>query len=419
MPASIAEPPVRSDIAPPSTSGPIAIAARLDSVDLLRGIIMVIMSLDHIREYLTWVPFAPENLARTWPALFFTRWITHFCAPLFFFLAGTGAWLAASRGRSGSQLSHFLWTRGLWLVIVEFTIVDFAFTFAPGFIIGSVIVALGLCMIILAGVVRMPLRFVAAFGVGMIFLHNLLDRIQPQQFGKLAWLWTLLHAPGLIPIAPQRGMYLALYVLIPWMGVMAAGYAFGALYSMDTDRRRRWMIAIGTAAVVLFVVLRATNIYGNPPQGPFPGTGPFKPQSTAIMTLVAFLNAAKYPPSLQFLLMTLGPGILALAAFERVRTATSAAARALVVFGRVPLFYFVLHILTAHVLAIGFGLIYHQPITRLLSQRYVLTPPEVGYGHGLPFIYAVWIAMNVALYFPCRWYAEYKRAHRKWWLSYL
>jgi uncharacterized membrane protein len=414
-----AEIPVRAGVGTPPPGGPVAIAARLDSVDLLRGIIMVVMSLDHLREYLTWVPFTPENLARTWPALFFTRWITHFCAPLFFFLAGTGAYLARSRGRSGAQLSHFLWTRGLWLVVVEFTIVDFVFTFSPGWIVGSVIVALGLCMVLMAGIVRLPLKWVAAFGLAMIFLHNLLDGIKPQVFGKFAWLWTLLHSPGLIPIDPKRSMYLAVYVLVPWVGVMAAGYALGALYSLPSDRRRRIMLGIGAAATVLFVILRATNIYGNPSATASPGSGPFTPQATAVMTLVAFLNVAKYPPSLQFLLMTLGPGVLALAAFDRVRTATNRVARVLVVFGRVPLFYFVLHVLVAHLLAIGFGVVFHQPIGRLLSERYLLSPPEPGYGHGLAFIYAVWMAMNVGLYFPCRWYAEYKRSHRQWWLSYV
>jgi uncharacterized membrane protein len=228
-----------------------------------------------------------------------------------------------------------------------------------------------------------------------------------------------LHSPGLIPIDPKRSMYLAVYVLVPWVGVMAAGYALGALYSLPSDRRRRIMLGIGAAATVLFVILRATNIYGNPSATASPGSGPFTPQATAVMTLVAFLNVAKYPPSLQFLLMTLGPGVLALAAFDRVRTATNRVARVLVVFGRVPLFYFVLHVLVAHLLAIGFGVVFHQPIGRLLSERYLLSPPEPGYGHGLAFIYAVWMAMNVGLYFPCRWYAEYKRSHRQWWLSYV
>ena len=161
--ATIAENPVRPISGRPPTGGPIAIASRLDSVDLLRGIIMVVMSLDHLREYLQWMAFPPESLAQTWPALFFTRWITHFCAPLFFFLAGTGAYMARSRGRSDSQLSHFLWTRGLWLVAVEFVVVDYGFTFQPGFVIGGVLWALGWSMVVMAGLVRFPVRWLGVF----------------------------------------------------------------------------------------------------------------------------------------------------------------------------------------------------------------------------------------------------------------
>jgi uncharacterized membrane protein len=419
MSTASAEIPVRSGAGTPPTGGPIAIASRLDSVDLLRGIIMVVMSLDHLREYLTYLAFTPENLSRTWPALFFTRWITHFCAPLFFFLAGTGAYLARSRGRSGAQLSHFLWTRGLWLVVVEFTLVDFGFTFNPGFVFAGVLWALGWSMVLMAGLVRLRLRWVATIGLAMIFLHNLVDGIQPKDFGKLAWLWSLLHAPGLIPIAPQKSLFIVVYSLVPWLGVMAAGYAFGALLALAPERRRRAMWMIASAAIVLFVILRATNVYGNPSQTPFPGAGPFAPQSTTALTIVSFLNVEKYPPSLQFLLMTLGPGILALAAFDRVHAATNAAARALVVFGRVPFFYYVLHIYTAHLLTIAFALIYHQPVKRIFNGGFMVSPPQPGYGHGLAFIYAVWIGMNVALYFPCRWFAEYKRTHRQWWLGYL
>ena len=413
-----AEIPVREGMGAPPTGGPVAIAPRLDSVDLLRGIIMVVMSLDHLREYLQWMAFPPELLGRTWPALFFTRWITHFCAPLFFFLGGTGSYLARTRGRSSAQLSHFLWTRGLWLVAVEFVVVDFGFTFQPGFVLGGVLWALGWSMVMMAVLVRLPVRWLAVFGLATIFLHNLMDPIQPKAFGKLGWLWQVLHVPGLIPIAPQRGMFLSLYVLIPWVGVMAAGYCFGALLRLEPQRRRRAMWTIGTAATVLFVVLRATNFYGNPAVG-FPGSGKFVPQASMAMTVVAFLNVLKYPPSLQFLLMTLGPGILALAAFDRIRTATSRVARALVVFGRVPLFYYVLHIYTAHLLTIAIALIYRQPVHRIFNGNYILFPPEPGYGHGLVFIYVVWIAMNIGLYFPCRWYAEYKRTHRQWWLSYV
>jgi uncharacterized membrane protein len=395
-----------------------SVASRIESVDLLRGIIMVIMSLDHLREFLTYLTFPPENLAQTWPALFFTRWITHFCAPLFFFLAGTGAYLRLTRGRSIAEVSRFLWTRGLWLVLLEMTVLGFGWTFRPFFFAG-VIWALGFCMVITAVVVRFPIRWVAAFGVAMICLHNLLDGIQVSAFGSFGWLWTILHAPGFIPIAPQRGLLLVLYVLVPWMGVMAAGYAFGAILRLPPDRRRRITFVIGIVAVASFVVLRATNIYGNPVNTPFPGAGPFVAQHSAMMTLGAFLNVEKYPPSLQFLLMTLGPGLLALAAFDRVRTNRNAVARAFTVFGRVPLFYYVIHIYTAHLIAIVVALAFGQPVGRILNGGFLLTPPEPGYGHHLAFIYLVWMLMNVVLYFPCRWFAEYKRTHRQWWLSYV
>jgi uncharacterized membrane protein len=396
----------------------LAFGDRIYSVDLLRGIIMVIMSLDHLREFLTYIPFTPENLSRTWPALFFTRWITHFCAPLFFFLAGTGAYLRRTRGRSGTELSRFLWTRGLWLVILEMTVMGFGWTFRPWFFAG-VIWALGICMILMAGLVRLPLKVIAVFGVGTIFLHNLLDGISPQSFGKLAPLWSFIHAPGFLPVAPSRGMLIVLYVLIPWVGVMAAGYGLGTLFALDARRRRASLVGIGVVAIILFAILRATNAYGNPAQTPFPGGGPFVVQHSTMMSLLAFLNVEKYPPSLQFLLMTLGPGILALGVFDRLNAERNPVARAFVVFGRVPLFYYVIHVYTAHLIAIGVAIAFHQPYGNILKGGFMLGPPEPGYGHGLAFIYLVWGLMNVLLYFPCQWYAEYKRSHHQWWLSYL
>ncbi len=393
-------------------------APRLESVDLLRGIIIVIMSLDHLREYLTYLAFPPENLSLTWPGLFFTRWLTHFCAPLFFFLAGTGAYLAQKRGFDGPRISRFLWTRR--------TVADGPGNYRHRFRMGVSTICCSQRDLgsrpIHGGDGRRGSSAVAmgsAFGLGMIFLHNLLDRIQPKAFGKLGPLWMFLHSPGFIPIDPQRGILIVLYVLVPWVGVMAAGFAFGALLQLPAVKRRRLMAVIGLAAIVLFAVLRATNIYGNPTNTPFPGAGPFVPQHSAAMRLVAFLNVEKYPPSLQFLLMTLGPGILALAAFDGIQSARHAIARVLIVFGRVPLFYYVIHIYAAHLIALAVALGFHQPTKRLLDGSYFVSPPEPGYGHHLPFIYLIWILLNVALYFPCRWYAEYKSTHRQWWLSYL
>ena len=396
--------------------------ARLDSVDLLRGVVMVLMALDHTRDFLTHMQFAPENMAHTWPALFFTRWVTHFCAPLFFFLAGTGAFLSTQRGRSTQQLSRFLWTRGLWLVAVELTIVDFAFSFHPLVRAGGVIWALGWCMVVMAAVVRLPLKWLAAGALVMIFGLDLLDGIRPQQFGSLHWIWTVLHAPGLAWTLPHEFPFYVSYVLVPWVGVMALGYAFGAILQQDATRRRRFMLTAGVAAVVLFVGLRATNVYGNPhvlfmsPRS----SADFHVQGTLAMTVVSFLNVEKYPPSLQFLLMTMGPGLLALALMDKYSgRLLDSAARPLVVIGRVPLFFYVVHLYAIHLAAIAIAIVFRQPFRWLLWGTFVNKRPSV-YGHDLPFIYLVWALICVGLYFPCRWFASVKRRRRNvWWLAYL
>ncbi len=396
---------------------------RLDSVDLLRGGIMVVMALDHTRDFLTHLRFPPERMAQTWPALFFMRWITHFCAPLFFFLAGTAAFLAMRRGRTPQQLSRFLWTRGLWLVFLELTIQSYIWAFDLRFHWGGVISALGLCMILLAALVRLPVQWVGAFGVAMIAGHNLLDGIKPQQLGSMGWLWTILHSPGILFwIVPKQVPFFVAYVLIPWVGVMAAGYALGAILTRPPEQRRRLLATIGAASVLLFCLLRATNVYGNPHRLLMDRTaGDFRVQPTAAMTVVSFLNTEKYPPSLQFLLMTLGPGLLALALFDRYNDRLmSSVVRPLVVFGRVPLFFYMVHILVVHLGAVGIALLFHQPAKWLLHGAIFLNPIPNGYGHNLPFIYLAWVTVCIALYFPCRWFANVKRQRRDvWWLSYL
>ncbi len=399
---------------------PSAIAPRLDAVDLLRGIIMVVMSLDHLRDFFTFVHFPPEDMQHTWPALFFTRWITHFCAPLFFFLAGTGAYLSATRGRSPQQIRYVLWTRGLWLVFLEMTVIGLGWTFVP-WTYGGVIWCLGWSMVLLSLVVRLPLRGVAAFGLILIFGHNLLDGIQLKDWHGFGWLWFIVHQPNFIPIAPKIGLFFVLYVLVPWVGVMAAGYAFGAILQTEAARRRRTMLMIGLTAVALFIALRATNSYGqsSDPSIAFASLPHFAPQATLGMTVVAFLNVQKYPPALQFLLMTLGPGIIALALFDKFNTARLGLGRALVVFGRVPLFYYVVHIYACHIAAVLIALCFHQPWRWLVPGGFFFGPAPDGYGHSLKFIWLVWVLLNVALYFPCRWFAEYKRTHRQWWVSYL
>ncbi len=284
------------------TSG-LALAERVYSVDLLRGVVMVIMALDHVRDYVSGLPFPPEFLARTWPMLFFTRWITHFCAPWFCFLAGTGAYLALSRGRAPAEIRSLLWKRGLWLIILEWTIVGFGWTFLPiPFVILLVLTMLGACMIALAVLTRLPLKWMAAFGIAMIALHNLADGVRPEQFGHFGWLWQILHVQSFIGTFPPQMLFnkipltfFVIYPLIPWIGVMTVGYAFGAVMRKPLLERRRILLWLGTACIALFIVLRITNFYGNPAAGS-PGFGlgfgDFHAQPTVAMTLGAFLNTA-------------------------------------------------------------------------------------------------------------------------------
>src|SRR5581483_3859677 len=285
--------------------------ARLVSVDVLRGTVMVLMALDHARDFLTYLRFAPEDMAHTYGALFLTRFVTHFCAPVFAFLAGTGAFLATSRGKSLSQVSHFFWTRGLWLVFLELTVVDFAWGFIP-WAHGGVIWILGWSMVVMALIVRLPVRWIAVVGLGMIATHNLLDAINPASFGSLYWVWMLLHSPGRIPIGNFQ--FSVRYVLIPWVGVMAAGFAFGKL--LLRPDRRKWILTLGICATALFFCLRGINLYGNGiaglPYGYPRSAGPWSVQPSLSLTVISFFNTLKYPPSLAYLLMTLGPALTVL-----------------------------------------------------------------------------------------------------------
>ena len=399
---------------------------RILSVDLMRGIVMIIMALDHTRDYFSYLTFQAEDLSRTYGWLFFTRWITHFCAPTFFFLAGTGAYLALGRGKTVGEISHFFWTRGLWLIFLEFTVLTFAWTFVPGQLVGfSVISCLGACMILMAGLTRLPVKWIAAFGIAMIALHNLTDRLDPQQFGGFAWLWTLLHEPGFAIIPGMKTGFLVLYTLVPWVGVMAAGYAFGAIVRRPPAERQRWIYRIGAAATASFVLLRATGVYGNLAPGLMFGfqvsPGPWQHPPSATLTIISFFNVAKYPPSLQYLLMTLGPMLVGLAALDRLTQGgrLNALGRWTLVYGRVPLFYYVLHIFLIHLLAVAAALLFHQSADWLLHGAFWTAPNPPGYGHGLPFVYAMWALVVVALYWPCAWFAALKARRKDWWLSYL
>lgn len=379
---------------------------------------MVLMALDHTRDFMTGLRFAPEDLSHTNGVLFFTRFITHYCAPIFAFLAGTGAFLSTRRGKSVPEVSRFFLTRGLWLVLLELTVVDFAWGFVPWAQAG-VIWGLGWSMVAMAAIVWLPPRWIAVLGLGMIATHNLLDRINPASFGKLYWLWMFLHSPGRIPITAGFSLSVR-YVLIPWVGVMASGFAFGAL--LLRPDRRKWILLLGMAATALFFVLRVFNSYGNGIAGlPFGyprSAGGWSVQPTISLTAVSFFNTLKYPPSLDYLLMTLGPSLILLGLLDRVR-GTGGLSRILMVFGRVPLFYYVLHLYLIHTMAILVALAFHQPMLHGSVIADFATKPA-GYGHGLPFIYAMWILAVSILYLPCLRFMEFRSRHRDWnWLSYL
>ena len=418
---------------------------RIDSIDLLRGIVMVVMMLDHTRDFVhsATFQFDPTDLSRTNVVLFFTRWITHFCAPVFVFLAGTGAYLQFSRGKSKRDLSRFLVSRGLWLIVLEFTVVRLGATFNIDYrFLGmmQVIWVIGVSMIVLAALIHLPLRVIAAFGLLMIALHNLLDL---DRFHVEGWhgpgsavpsygakLFIILHqAFEPFPVAgwPSPVVFV-LYPLIPWIGVMAAGYAFGAIYQWNAERRRKLLLTLGSAATILFIALRAINVYGDP--------SPWARQSTILFTVLSFLNTTKYPPSLLFLLMTLGPALLALAWFEssvqaddskpssavgqlpRHRLPGRRLRNAFVTFGRVPLFFYLLQWPTAHFIAVILHVAAGKPWRWMFGLVGIEAPPP-GVGFNLAVVYACWVVGVILLYPLCKWFAGVKARRRDWWLSYL
>lgn len=391
-----------------------AVRTRVESIDILRGAIMIIMALDHTRDFLhsAALSFSPEDLSRTTAAIFFTRWITHFCAPVFMLTAGLGAFLMALRCGNTGELSKFLWTRGLWLVILELTVVRLAmyFNYDYSFTIITVLWALGGSMIALAAMVHLPRRVLVIVSGGLILFHNLADRITAASFGKAAWVWNLLHQPGLIKLGGVA--ILVAYPLIPWIGVMAAGYCLGPVFLWEPDRRRRFLLKLGLGLTAGFILVRALNIYGDPV--------PWSTQSSAVTTLCSFLKCMKYPPSLDFLLMTLGPAIAVLGLLDPMRLSN---AHPLLIFGRVPLFYFVIHLFVIHGLAVllsyrryGAAALGYTTLPGM-SMSGTAFPPD--YGFSLWAVYIAWIAIVAGMYPACRWFVGVKQRRHDWWLSYL
>jgi uncharacterized membrane protein len=397
-------------LAPAAASAPTATAtasrARVESIDVVRGVIMIIMALDHTRDYLG-IPGNPTDLANASAALFLTRWITFFCAPVFFLLTGTGAYLSLRR-KSPGVLSRFLLTRGLWLIFLEVVLVRcFGYQFNVDYRVTMLIVlwALGWAMITLSALVRLPAAVVTALGVLMIVGHNLLDSVK-----SASPLWAILHSPGFVVNTPKHVVFAA-YPLIPWIGVTAVGYGLGQVYRWDTERRRACLLRLGLALSLAFLVIRGINAYGDPSH--------WMRQKTAVFTVLSFLNTTKYPPSLLFLLMTLGPAMIFLWSADH---GTPRVLRPALVIGKVPLFYYQLHFPLIHLLAVVACYLRYGSAHWMFESpdlaHYPFTAPP-GWGYSLPVVYLLWAFVVLAMYPLCRWFAALKQQRSDWWLSYL
>lgn len=379
---------------------------------------MTLMVIDHVRHYLSNAEFDPTNVTRTSVALFFTRWITHFCAPAFVFLAGMGAYLRGSRSGDRAGLARFLVTRGAWLILVNLTIVRFGWTFNVDYehyLLGGVLWMIGWCMILLAPLVFLPPRAVGALGLVIVFSHNFADTLIQPRLGAvlhspLLWLWQILYLGGPVRLWGSTVVLHILFSVVPWVGVMAAGYAFGTVMTMESERRRRICLAVGLSAIALFLVLRGFNLYGE--------RVPWSVQSRGrSFSLLSFLNARKYPGSLLFVLMTLGPIIALLPLLERAR---GRVADFFIVLGRVPFLFYVLHLLLVHGIAVILALVRYGTLLPFLTGNHPMaasSPP--GYGYGLWVVYLVTVLVVAILYWPCRWMAGLKARRKDAWLSFL
>jgi uncharacterized membrane protein len=374
---------------------------------VVRGVIMILMALDHVRDFFGVPGVNPTDPARTTVALFFTRWVTHICAPVFFLLTGTGAFLSLRRKSTG-ELSRFLFARGLWLIFLELVVVRcFGFQFNVDYRVTMLVVlwALGWSMITLSALVYLPTWLVTTFGIVLIAGHNLFDRLRIANP-----LWAVLHAQGFVVQRPQHVVFVA-YPLIPWVGVTAVGYGLGQLYRWTPERRRALLLRLGVGLSVAFVVLRLVNGYGDPSH--------WAAQRSGVFTTLSFLNATKYPPSLLFLLMTLGPAFLFLWAVDGW---TPRVLRPAMVMGKVPLFYFLCHLPLIHLLAIAAGYARYGAVHWFFESpnldRYPFTAPP-GWGFPLPVVYVVWMLVVFAMYPLCRWFAALKARSASPWLSYL
>jgi uncharacterized membrane protein len=383
---------------------PSASSGRIDAIDVLRGLVMVVMALDHVREYFHAATpgLDPTDPVNSHLLLYATRWVTYFCAPTFVFLSGVSAWLRGARG-DRRELTGFLLVRGLWLILLELTIVGTGFTFHPGYLFLQVIWVIGAGFIVLACLCRLPTSWVLALGLAIIAGHNLLDGVAATPPGGTATAMDFLHGRfAFVAIGPFKGVLL--YSALGWIGIMLAGYGMGPLFRLPAARRARTLSLLGAGIVLAFLILRLVNRYGDP--------APWSGQPTPAGTAMSFLRVSKYPPSLDFTLVTLGPMIALLPWLDRL---WSGARNVLRTFGRVPFFYYVLHIYLIHGCAAVAGMLQGLPFASFTDP---LNPPR-GFGVPLGAVYLLWALVPILLYFPCRWFEDLRRRRTDWWLSYL
>lgn len=387
---------------------------RIDSIDVLRGLVMVIMALDHVRDYFH-QSANPLDLATTTPFLFFTRWITHFCAPVFVFLSGTSIYLQSLR-KTKKVLQSFLIKRGLWLIFIEIVVISFAWTFNPHYhiIILQVIWAIGISMVLLGLLVRLPFNVILVIGFIIVFGHNLLDIPESAPGFVPGFWWDLLHH-GFFARYPigQSHVLMILYPFVPWVGLMMLGYCTGIFFSpkFTVSQRRKILNRIGIGLIVLFIIVRFINVYGDPE--------PWHTQKNGLFTFLSFINVQKYPPSLMYMCIMMGPAFLLLSLFEKIKNGFTEAIK---VYGRVPFFYYVIHLYVIHLVSAAFVLIKGHSLAEATTIHsgmpfYFLAAKD---GYSLLVVYIIWIAVVIALFPLCKWYDRYKTSHReKWWLSYL
>lgn len=395
---------------------PLLRSSRISSIDILRGVIMLIMALDHTREYFHWSAFrpglSPTDLATTTPAIFFTRWITHYCAPTFLFLSGLSAYLSGQK-KTRKELSSFLIKRGLWLVVCEIVIMTLILTFDPLYhsILLAVIWAIGWSMIILGLLVRGSTKLVFIVGAILFLGHNILDFVKTPQTGEAGFFWNVfLTARGfLVPLSTDRFILFG-YAILPWTAIMLLGYSTGTLFTKDFDplKRKRILVRMGLFLISLFILLRSINIYGDP--------APWSEQKNLLYTFFSFINTTKYPVSLLFSCMTLGPALIVLAYTENVSNRFS---RFVTVYGRVPFFYFVGHFLLLHILCVIAFFLSGHSMAEASGPGVLFLFRPVLFGWALPVVYLVWLFVILAMYYPCRWFYRYKQENPRWWSSYV